>query len=93
MTLDFLAQQAIIGAVGGEQQTVDAAGIQPANELALFFGLLQVIHTPAVAALASGLFGCVSASSAKKGLVISEAQGQSVSLPPLLRRRAVLLPR
>ena len=57
MTLDFLAQQAIIGAVGGEQQTVDLAGIQPANELALFFRVVAGdTQHQAVAALKTATF-------------------------------------
>ena len=60
VTLDFLAQQAIIGAVGGEQQTVDLAGIQPANELALFFRVVAGdTQHQAVAAGRSSLFGSV----------------------------------
>ncbi len=78
MTLDFLAQQAIIGAVGGEQQTVDLAGIQPANELALFFRVVAGdTQHQAVAAGRSGLFGCVG-QFGKEGVGnIREAPGQA----------------
>ncbi len=60
MTLDLLAQQAVIGAVGGEQQTVDWQVSSQRMNWHSFSGLLRVIHsTEAVAAGRSGLFGSV----------------------------------
>ena len=60
VTLDLLAQQAVIGAVCGEQQAVYLAGIQPADELALFFRVVAGdTQHQAVAAGRSGLFGSV----------------------------------
>ena len=58
VTLDFFAQQAVIRAVGGEQQAVDLAGIQPADKLTLFFRVIAGdTQHQAVTAGRSGLFG------------------------------------
>lgn len=60
VTLNLFTQQAVIGAVGGEQQAVNLAGIQPANELALFFRVVAGdAQHQAVAAGRSGLLGGV----------------------------------